>query len=72
MTVKPEENTGPAGDVPVLLKIGAYFIPSREIHSVARFGKGSKIMLNNGNELVVNLNYDKVTELVNFSIQHHK
>jgi hypothetical protein len=48
----------------VLLKIGPYFIQKTEIQSCARFGKGTKIMLVNGDELTVNIRYERVAELL--------
>jgi hypothetical protein len=53
-----------ASDIPVLLKIGDHFIYQEGVQSVARFGRGSKIMLTNGDEFLVRINYDKVAELV--------
>ncbi|CAN5377897.1 hypothetical protein BH09BAC5_BH09BAC5_09370 [soil metagenome] len=64
MAKKKEEVIINPGDIPILLKIGEYFIQRNEIRSVARFGKGSKIILSNGNELIVQVNYDKVMEIV--------
>jgi hypothetical protein len=61
---KPEEPVSPASDIPILLKIGEYFISKRDVRSVSRFGKGCKIMLVSGNELLIKMNYDKVVELV--------
>ncbi|HET6993120.1 MAG TPA: hypothetical protein VFJ43_17430 [Bacteroidia bacterium] len=61
---KQEEITGPASDIPVLLKIGDYFIPRGHIQSVLRFGKGCKIILTTGDELLVRVNYSKVVDLV--------
>jgi hypothetical protein len=53
-----------ANDIPVLLKIGDHFIYQEGVQSVARFGRGCKIMLTNGDEFLVRINYDKVAELV--------
>ena len=64
MVSKPEDFIGPASDIPILLKVGEYFILRREIRSVARFGKGSRILLHSGGELIVKINYDKVVELM--------
>jgi hypothetical protein len=61
---KQEETAEPAKDIPILLKIGAYFIHEEMLRSVARFGRGSKITLSNGDELAVNVNYDKLSALV--------
>jgi hypothetical protein len=61
---KNEEYTTPASDIPILFKIGDYFIPKQQIRSVTRFGKGCKIMLISGNEMVVRVNFEKVSELV--------
>ncbi len=59
-----EDLSVPASDIPVLLKIDNYFIPRGHIQSVVRFGKGCKIMLTTGDELLVKINYDKVVDLV--------
>lgn len=64
MVSKPEDSIGPASDIPILLKIGEYFILRKEVRSIARFGKGSKVLLHSGGELIVKVNYDKVVELV--------
>lgn len=61
---QPENVPAHPGDIPVLLKIGRYFIPRQQIRSAERFGKGSKLILLNGEELVVNINYDKLAELI--------
>lgn len=64
MIHKPEEAGSPASDIPILLKIGRHFVVQRQVRSVVRFGKGCKIMLSNGDELVVNVNYTKVADLI--------
>jgi hypothetical protein len=61
---KQDDTTGPASDIPVLLKIGNYFIPRGHIQSVIRFGKGCKIILTTGDEMLVQINYDKVVDMV--------
>ena len=63
MVSKPEEHTTPESDIPILLKIGEYFILKSEVRAVSRFGKGCKVMLHSGGELLVKVNYDKVVEL---------
>lgn len=64
MTKKQEEAISPASDVPILFKIGDRFIHQEGIQSIARFGKGCKIILTNGDEFLVSVNYDKVAELM--------
>lgn len=64
MNPRQEEFTAPANDIGILLKIGHYFIPKKEISSVTRFGKGTKITLVSGEEVLVKVSYDKVVELV--------
>ncbi len=61
---KNEESGGPASDIPVLLKIDRHFLLQRQVRSVSRFGKGCKITLSNGDEVVVNVSYAKVADLV--------
>jgi hypothetical protein len=61
---KQEEISHPASDVPVLYKIGDHFIHREGIQSVTRFGNGCKIALTNGDEFLVQVNYDKVIELM--------
>lgn len=61
---KQEETAIPIHDIPVLIKIGSHFIHQNGIQSVARFGKGCKIILTNGDEFLVSVNYEKVAELV--------
>lgn len=58
------ENLPKTGEIRVLLNIGDHFIEEGQIRSVSRFGKGAKIVLNNGDELVVNVSYDRVAEIV--------
>jgi hypothetical protein len=62
-SLKKEENS-PASDIPVLLKIDSYFIAKKNIRSVVRFGKGCKIILITGDELLIRVNYNKVVEIV--------
>ena len=64
MNHKHEEYSSPAADIPVLLKIDQYFFPASLIRSVSRFGKGCKISLVNGDEIAINVNYDKVADLI--------
>jgi hypothetical protein len=61
---KNEEHTSPAADIPIILRIGNHFIPKQQVRSVTRFGKGCKIMLVSGNEVLVKVSFDKVSELV--------
>ncbi|GAB4140096.1 MAG: hypothetical protein Fur0041_15320 [Bacteroidia bacterium] len=51
-------------DIAILLKIGQYFINQRNIAAISRFGKGTKIVTVSGEEFVVNIGYDKVSELI--------
>jgi hypothetical protein len=61
---KTEEPSSPAHDIPVLIKIGPYFLDKKDVRGIARFGKGSKLTLSNGDELVVNISYDKVSDIL--------
>jgi hypothetical protein len=61
---KNEEFHLPASDIPILVKIEKHFFHKNQIRSVARFGKGSKLTLTNGDEIVVNMNYDKVKDIL--------
>ena len=61
---KTTEITGPAPDITILLKIDRYFIAEQLISSVSRFGKGCRIALTNGDEIVVNTTYSRVRELL--------
>lgn len=65
MVSKNEEHINPANDIPILFKIGEHFIPQQQVRSVTRFGKGCKIMLTSGNELLVRVSFERVSELVN-------
>lgn len=64
MASKQDEFTSPAADIPVLIKVDNHFIPQKHVRSVARFGKGCKIVLVSGEEILVKANYDKVADLV--------
>lgn len=58
------ENTPKSNEIRVLINIGAHFIEESEIRSAARFGKGTKIFLNNGEEIIVNVAYDRVANVL--------
>lgn len=58
------EHTGAPNDIKVLINIGEHFIDETSIRAVARFGKGSKITLNSGQEIVVDAPYERVAPLV--------
>ncbi|HTL81104.1 MAG TPA: hypothetical protein VL651_05345 [Bacteroidia bacterium] len=47
-----------------MIKIGPYFLDKKDVRGIARFGKGSKLTLSNGDELVVNISYDKVSDIL--------
>ncbi|HEU4718307.1 MAG TPA: hypothetical protein VFU15_10755 [Bacteroidia bacterium] len=64
MKSKQEESPGADPDIPVYLKIGPHFILPSLIRSVSRFGKGTKIIFASGNEVVVNVKYEKVAEVM--------
>ena len=58
------ENTGKSSEIRILINIGEHFIDENNIRSVSRFGKGTKIFLTNGQELVVSASYEKVVEVI--------
>ena len=58
------ENPLKSGEIRVLVNIGDHFIEEGQIRSVQRFGKGTKIFLNDGEELLVNVSYDRVAQIV--------
>ena len=60
----PNENAPKSEEIRVLLNIGDHFLEESQIASVARFGKGTKIFLVNGEELVVAVPYDRVASVV--------
>ncbi len=64
MASKQDEFTSPAADIPVLIKVDHRFIVQKQIRSVTRFGKGCKIVLVSGEEILVKASYDKVVDLV--------
>jgi hypothetical protein len=61
---KKETTSTPAPNSSILLKIGPHFISRKEIRSYSRFGKGCKIMLTSGKELVVTISYEKIAGLL--------
>jgi hypothetical protein len=58
------ENSGKSSEIRVLINIGDQFIDEAAIQSVTRFGKGSKIILVSGQEIVVSASYDRIAEVV--------
>lgn len=58
------ENPSKSGEIRVLLNIGEHFIEENQIQSVSRFGKGTKIFLNTGEELIVKVAYERVAAAV--------
>lgn len=60
----PNENPSKSGEIRVLLNIGNHFIEESQISSVARFGKGTKIILINGEEMILRVPYDRVAAIV--------
>lgn len=64
MNHKHEEHPSAAADIPVLLKIDKYFFSASQVRSVSRFGKGCKVSLSNGDEIAINISYEKVADLV--------
>ena len=58
------EHSGTPSDIKVLINIGEHFIDESSIRAVARFGKGSKITLNSGQEIIVDAPYERVAALV--------
>lgn len=60
----PNENAHKSEEIRVLLNIGDHFLEESQISSVARFGKGTKIFLVNGEELVVAVPYERVASVV--------
>jgi hypothetical protein len=51
-------------EIIILLKIGEHFVQKQHIQSLARFGKGTKMILTNGREYAVHVPFDKVEELI--------
>lgn len=49
---------------PVWWKIGKYFIHQENIRSIKRKGKGSVITFFQGEDMLVNINYDKLKVLL--------
>lgn len=58
------ENSGKSSEIRVLINIGDQFIDEAAIQSVTRFGKGAKIILVSGQEIVVTASYDRIAEVV--------
>ena len=58
------EQEGISNEIRVLINIGDHFIDEKNIRSVSRFGKGTKILLNSGQEIVVDAAYEKVAAIV--------
>ena len=64
MNYKPDPVAPQGNEILIFVKIGPHFILPDNVRSVVRFGKGTKIILSDGDELVVNISYEKVAELV--------
>ena len=58
------ENSGKSSEIRVLINIGDQFIEEANIQSVVRFGKGTKIVLVSGQEVVVPASYERIAEVV--------
>lgn len=58
------ENTPKTTEIRVLINIGSHFFDEKQIRSAARFGKGTKIFLINGDEIIVNVSYDRVADIL--------
>lgn len=53
------------GNTPtVLIKLGKHFIEQDNIRSISRKGKNTVISLNKGADIIVNIDYDKVIQLL--------
>jgi len=61
------ENAQKSSEIRVLINIGSHFIDEKQIRSASRFGKGTKIFLNNGEEIIVAVSYDRVADV----LSHH-
>lgn len=61
------ENPNHPNEIRVLIYIGEHFIEEKQIRSAVRFGKGTKLLLNNGDEIAVNAPYDRVADLLSNS-----
>lgn len=51
-------------ETPILIKIGPHFIPEKNIRSFSRSGKSTRISLVTGEDILVDMAYDKVAELI--------
>lgn len=58
------ENPTNSSEIRVLIHVGELFIEEKQIRSAVRFGKGTKILLNNGDEIAVNVSYEKVANVL--------
>ena len=58
------EHSGTPSDIKVLINVGEHFIDETSIRAVARFGKGSKITLNSGQEIILDAPYERMAALV--------
>lgn len=61
------ENLLNSNEIRVLINVGQHFIEEKQIRSATRFGKGTKILLNNGDEIAVNVPYEKVADVLSTS-----
>lgn len=50
--------------VKIYLRLGEHFIAEDNIRALKREGTGTRIQLQEGNDIVVGINYDKVLPLV--------
>jgi hypothetical protein len=58
------ENSPKSSEIRVLINIADQFIDESTIQSVVRFGKGAKIILVSGQEIVVSASYDRIAEVI--------
>lgn len=58
------EQEGISNEIRVLINIGDQFIDEKNIRSVSRFGKGTKIVLNSGQEIIVDAAYEMVVAVI--------
>ena len=50
----------------ILLKLGKHFIEQDNIRSISRKGKSTVISLNKGADVIIDIDYDKVIQLLPF------
>ena len=61
-----DENTPIEKEMVVWIKIGKHFINQKNIRSIARKGDSTVISLVKGEDIVVNVDYDKIKNMVHF------